>query len=547
MSTPELEQRNEPPLRVLRRHWVAAAIAFVAIWLAVSALALALPVTFSVSATVQVYPVAGGQSANPTNVAPVNISTEARVASSDPVLSAAATSLGGIDVATLRGSIEVEAPDGSQNLLVAGTAGSAEEATARANAVARAYLEVRGEMASALVDAADANLAGLITSWSKDPALRSRVAELELSRAELGQVNTVPGVLIDPAVAGRATATGRAIWGIAAGGVLGLLGAVAVVLWRERTSRLASDAGRVAAKTGRRVLDWDGDAEGVRRVLLGLGDGRSFAVTGDVVASQRFAAALAAALRERGDVVTEASVDRADEVDAGRTERALLRASAGATLVATADPALGFSRFVRLSRRSRVVLVVSRRSRIEALRSALADLAGRDGVCVVFARASLARASRPEPGYRNAADRALAFELAANEANEVHGSQGTAEPEAVEPPAHASQGAPGAEAVEPAAHGAPAGEGTGTAATQRQGKRAARPIAEPERPEPEPQHADATSDAERRLVVALSLSGPAGSAAPGDTEPEGVSREERHGHAQPSAEARESVRGGEER
>jgi hypothetical protein len=537
MSTPELEQRNEPPLRVLRRHWAAAAIAFVAIWLAVSALALVLPVTFSVSATVQVYPVAGGQSANPTNVAPVNISTEARVASSDPVLSAAAKSLGGIDVATLRGSIEVEAPDGSQNLLVAGTAGSAEEATARANAVARAYLEVRGEMASALVDAADANLAGLITTWSKDPALRSRVAELELTRAELGQVNTVPGVLIDPAVAGRATATGRAIWGVAAGGVLGLLGAVAVVLWRERTSRLASDAGRVAAKTGRRVLDWDGDAEGVRRVLLGLGDGRSFAVTGDVVASRRFAAALAAALRERGDVVTEASVDRADELDAGRTERALLRASAGATLVATVDPALGFSRFVRLSRRSRVILVVSRRSRIEALRSALADLAGRDGVCIVFARASLARASRPEPGYRNAADRALAFELAANEA---HGSQGTPEAEAVEPPAHGGQGTVEAEAVEPPAHGAPAGEGTGIAATQRQGKRAARP-------EPEPQHADAASDAERRLVVALSLSGPAGAAAPGDTEPEGVSREERHGHAQPSAEARESVRGGEER
>ena len=414
MSTPAPEHRTEPPLRAVRRHLPSAVIAFAALWILVSLAAFALPVKYSATATVQVYPVAGGQAANATNVSPVNVSTEARAASSDTVLQAAAGWLGGIDVAVLRSSIEVDAPDGSQNLVVVGTAGSAAAAADRANAVARAYLAARGEMANSVVLAADTKLKALINGWKADPSLKSRVGELELSRAALAQVNTVPGVLVDPAAAAGATATGRAVWGVAAGFVLGLLGAAAVVMWREKSSRLSYDAARVAARTGHRVLDWDGDAEGVRRLLLGVEPGAAWSVTGDAVASRRFAEALAEGLRERGELVEQVHVSDAGEVDAGAAGRRLLRAAARGGLVASVDPELGFSRFVRLSQRTQPVLVVTKRSRIDVVRAAVGDLDGAGSV--VFARPSALQVTERETEFASAAERALAFERAARAA-----------------------------------------------------------------------------------------------------------------------------------
>lgn len=419
MSTPAPEHRTEPPLRVLKRHLPSAAIAFAALWLVVSLAALALPVKYSAGATVQVYPVAGGQAANATNVTPVNVTTEARTASSEGVLQAAATALGGADVDALRRGIQVDAPDGSQNLVIVGTAGSAETAAARANAVAQAYLAARGEMAGSIVRAADGKLSSLIDAWKRDPNLKTRIGELELSRAQLAQVNTLPGALVDPATASGATSSGRAVWGIAAGFVLGLLGAAAAVMWRERTSKISYDAARVAAATGRRVLDWDGDAEGVRRLLLGTQSGGTWTVTGDALASRRFAEALAEGLRERGELVERLDVSDAAELDAGGAGRRLARAAARGGLVVSVDPELGFSRFVRLSQRARPVLVVSKRSRLDVVKAAAGDLAEVGGSSIVFARPGALKGAAPEQEFASAAERALAFERAAREARET--------------------------------------------------------------------------------------------------------------------------------
>lgn len=400
MQTPSEDRTTgfEPLVRAMRRHLITALVVGLVVFGAVVAVTAAMPSNPKATATVQVFPVAGGTTANATNITPVNVGTESRTASSRVVLESASRALGGTPSADRLGSaIKVDGPDGSQNLLIQATAPDGAKAAAWANAVAQAYLDNRGAQARAVVETADSRMAELAKTWSKDPRLAPSIPQLELNRAALQEVNTVPGQLVDQAEASSATAPPRSLLGVVAGLLLGVIVGAGAALLRDKTARKVIDADRLAALTGHEVFDWDGDAEGARRVLdraeevASSGPQRSRArtpllVSGAAGARENMTDALLAAAQERGRPSQRLDIGDSQALDSGREESALVRAAARGPVIALVDPALGFSRLTRLARVGLPLLVADRDTDARTLTSAVNELNRQGDLVLVFAR-----------------------------------------------------------------------------------------------------------------------------------------------------------------
>lgn len=242
-------------VKTLRRRGRWAWPVTAAVFLLIVAAVLARPRQAEAAATVQVYPVAGGQVASATMVTPVNIDTEARTATSTMVLQAASAALGGQpDAAALARTVRAEGPERGQYLVITARTPDPETAAQRANAVAAAYLHHRRAQAQSLAEAA-------VQRRERGP--QEHVPEL----------NVLPGQVVDVAVPPDHPA-----WpGLLTAGAAGLLpagaaGWAAAALAERRAPRL-QDPARWAQLRGAAVLRWKGDDDGAARSVLGAGAG----------------------------------------------------------------------------------------------------------------------------------------------------------------------------------------------------------------------------------------------------------------------------------
>lgn len=391
----------EPVLRAVRRHARLAGITAIVTFIVAAVAVFAYPVKSSATAVLQVYPVAGGQTnaTAATSTIPVNISTEARNASSSLVLTRASVALGGSpSAAELGRQVEVDAPDGAQNLAITVRGGSAQQAADRANAVATAYLEHRNETAQKVVDGAVSRLDSLIKTWKASPSLAKEIPQLELARAEQLQLSVEPGALIDPAIASPRAWLPTVAIAIAAGLALAIIVGVAAALSADRLSRRVHDASRLAAISGREVLDWSGDIEGARRLMDRLSQSRpgvpAVVLSGADGATDALLTCLVEVERERRRNPHVERIDSAEAVDTGRATMELIFASEQTSVLREVAPELGVSRVARLADVAVPVLVVEAGTPLPDCLDAVSQLADtRYGVEVVFARKGAAEQS----------------------------------------------------------------------------------------------------------------------------------------------------------
>lgn len=390
-----------PMVRTVRRHARLALVVGLALFVVTAVAVLAYPVKSEATATVQLYPVAGGPTT--TSPVPVNVSTEARAGSSEVVLTQASALLGGSpDAAELSRQLEVDAPDGSQNLMFTVQSSSGEASAERANAVARAYLAHSKERAAGIVKAGTDRLSALINKAKADPNLSKDVAQLELALAEQQQLNVEPGQLVDPAQASKRSWLPTVIVALFAGLALGLIAGIAVALLRDRLAKNAIDAGRLAAVTGHAVLSWDGGQEGVRRLMDRMARTRpgvsATILTGDAAAARQLLQAMSQVETERQRQPDAAVIDAPTSIDTGRAAEELLAASESTPLLRLVAPELGISRFVRLSDAAVPVLVADAKTPLADFLEAVDQIAAtRHGVEIVFAEKFAPRAVAQTP------------------------------------------------------------------------------------------------------------------------------------------------------
>lgn len=390
-----------PMVRTVRRHARLALVVGLALFVVTAVAVLAYPVKSEATATVQLYPVAGGPTT--TSPVPVNVSTEARAGSSEVVLTQASALLGGSpDAAELSRQLEVDAPDGSQNLMFTVQSSSGEASAERANAVARAYLAHSKERAAGIVKAGTDRLSALINKAKADPNLSKDVAQLELALAEQQQLNVEPGQLVDPAQASKRSWLPTVIVALFAGLALGLIAGIAVALLRDRLAKNAIDAGRLAAVTGHAVLSWDGGQEGVRRLMDRMARTRpgvsATILTGDAAAARQLLQAMSQVETERQRQPDAAVIDAPTSIDTGRATEELLAASESTPLLRLVAPELGISRFVRLSDAAVPVLVADAKTPLADFLEAVDQIAAtRHGVEIVFAEKFAPRAVAQTP------------------------------------------------------------------------------------------------------------------------------------------------------
>lgn len=378
-----------PMLQSVRRHARLALIVALVVFVVTAVAVMAYPVKSKATATVQLYPIAGGLSTT-TNV-PVNVSTEARAGSSDVVLNKASERLGGSPSAgELSRQLEVAAPDGSQNLMFTVQGASGTKSAERANAVAQAYLDHTKERAEGIVKAGSDRLSALIAKSKSNPELAKNVAQLELALAEQQQVNVDPGQLVDPAQASARSWMPTVVVAVFAGLFLGLMAGFAMVLLRDRMAKNAIDAGRLAAVSGHEVLDWDGDMEGVRRLMDRLARTRpgvpAVIITGSPLAAQSLLQSMASVENERQRNPDVAVIDAAQVIDTGQATAQLLEAVETTSVLRQVSPELGMSRFVRLADVAVPVLVADAQTPVAEFLEAVDQVIDtRYGVEIVFA------------------------------------------------------------------------------------------------------------------------------------------------------------------
>lgn len=241
---------------ILRRWRVFAAVALLAIASA-TALGVLWPERFTATAAVTVEAVATGQNSVP----PVNMETQRVVASSAEVLELAAEELDDLpSVTELRSELQVQVPRDSQVLEFDLTAGSAEVAAERANAIAAAYLEHRlaraegliaqaSEELKASVDELTAQAAALEPGSPARVSIENQISTLQDRQATLLATSVDAGAFIDPAAA-PSEEDGPALYVFVAAGVfLGVfIGAFAALVWDRILA--ARERHRAAATTG---------------------------------------------------------------------------------------------------------------------------------------------------------------------------------------------------------------------------------------------------------------------------------------------------------
>lgn len=395
-----------PAVQSVRRHARLAVVVALVVFLLTAVAVMAYPVKAKATATVQLYQVAGGLST--TSTVPVNVSTEARTGASELVLKKASELLNGSpSAAELSRQLEVDAPDGSQNLMFTVKGSSGEKSAERANAVAQAYLDFSKERAQAVVKSGEDRLNALLEKAKVDPELGKNVVQLELALAEQQQINVVPGQVVDPAQAPTRSWLPTIAVAFFAGLALGAIAGVAAALVRDRMARNTIDAGRLAAVTGLDVLDWDGEQEGVRRLMDRLARTRpgvpAVVLTGEPRATQALLEGMVAVENERQRDADADAISDPLVIDSGLATQSLLLAAERRSVLLSVDTQLGMSRFVRLAEVAVPVLVANAQTPLAPLLDSVDQLAdARYGVEIVFAKAPNSR--RPANNAAPSAD-----------------------------------------------------------------------------------------------------------------------------------------------
>jgi capsular polysaccharide biosynthesis protein len=236
---------------VARRWRVLLGVAVLTVMFAV-ALGLFWPDRYTSTASVTVEAIPAGEG----TLSDVNMETQRLIAQSEDVLSLAVDEIGSTTVPALRAQLQVQIPRGSQVLEFSITSEDAEDAAAKANAIAAAYLDHRvanaqrriTEASDALTATADELTQQAATLAPDDPiraSLESQVRALYEQRAGLIATSFDAGSLIDPAAPASDTDTPAFIVFVSAGLFLGIfLGAfVALITDRVMAARAVSRNG----------------------------------------------------------------------------------------------------------------------------------------------------------------------------------------------------------------------------------------------------------------------------------------------------------------
>ncbi len=189
----------------------------------------------------------------------INLETEAKLVSSDPVALAVAQRIGDPgDADNLLSGLSVSVPPNTQILTIEYTTGTDQVAVSRAQGFAEAYLDYRKARSEDVVRSRTERIQGQINSQNKalsalvtrennetNPArqsllqeqiggLTSQIGQLQAQLAELQTGAVDPGQVITPAsVVGRSSLRALLTYAVA-GAVAGLLLALAVVILRAR-------------------------------------------------------------------------------------------------------------------------------------------------------------------------------------------------------------------------------------------------------------------------------------------------------------------------
>lgn len=229
----------------LRRRWRVIALTVAACALLALIVDLVRAPSYSATAVVTVNPVSTNPQRSSGAKDEVNMTTERAVILSTEVIDRARVLMGSTgEPQELVDLLSVTSPPESQVLEVAASGDSPEASGALANAVARAYLDVRTAGAAAAVDRIKENLTGrigeLTTELSASPTgpgadgLREEIRGLRAQQSDLELVAVEPGRIITVAAPGEPSAPGALVFA-AAGAVGGLLIGVVLALVRERT------------------------------------------------------------------------------------------------------------------------------------------------------------------------------------------------------------------------------------------------------------------------------------------------------------------------
>lgn len=428
-------------LSVVRRHLRTGLVVAATVCLVVVSATLLRPVPVQASAMVQVYPVAGGRLGPNADTDPVDTDTEVGSVTSAAVLERAAGTLEGTSVADLAGSVSAEAPERSQTLTIRSRARDAATATGRVNAVAQAYLHVRGEEAGALVAGAVKRLQKLSEGAGEGEPLSGAWNYLATERAKLEQLNVSPGRVIEAAAAEPRSKLAAVAIGGASGLASGLLAGLGATLLVERCSRKVLDAERLCQVTGADVIDWDDPRESARWLVGRLAeDGRDsnlILVGGHPAAVAQTVAGLEEIARERGKPAETMRVFRAADVDVGITASRLLRHSLGRPVLARFDAGLGGARLAFLTRtlgsQAKVVLAYTQDSSVEDCVSLCTEIrrAGGGGMPRLVFVGSPRPVSPPEEPEPRSAGGAIRRVISTESVTDHHGhSEPTLEKEA---------------------------------------------------------------------------------------------------------------------
>ncbi|MEX5306134.1 hypothetical protein RF644_10310 [Kocuria sp. CPCC 205258] len=250
-------------------------------WLLVLATAVTIglmwPSAYQATASLTVTPAAVNPLAGGSSVEEVQIHTEEATLSSRRVAARAAALLQDVEpdqadpvlVQELLDSTETATPSQTDVIRVTATADNADEAAARANALAQAYLDDRAESVTAAAEEAKERLDDSIAALQEDDSESFALRELRAQRAGLSLVAPTPGQVISPAVAPDSSfSAGLLVF--TTGGLVGglLLGLVAGGL-RERLDRRVRSAERLAQATSHpvAVLRSEEDEDGALEVL----------------------------------------------------------------------------------------------------------------------------------------------------------------------------------------------------------------------------------------------------------------------------------------
>lgn len=260
--------------RVVRRRSTVMLTALALTVLAVL-VCLLLPRSCTATASVSISPIATTSSLGGTPAKDVDMPTEIATATSRVVAERAAQDLSSENrpelVSELLRTVEVSTPSRSSVLRISVTAGAAETAQQRANALAEAYLADRTQTAEARVkDAVNTLQDSLGNIDADDPARES----LERARVELEAASLWSGRIISSAIApAETTAPGlgtAALAGALGGLMIGLLAA----LIHDRAASRVGYADRLEDRTGIPTVNATGASEEatVAEAVLALDD-----------------------------------------------------------------------------------------------------------------------------------------------------------------------------------------------------------------------------------------------------------------------------------